>query len=66
MLKTAPNSHLLLAGERADDGPVLQKAKELGIENKIIFTGQRSDVSRLLQGFDIMIFPLFTKGFPFR
>lgn len=64
MLKTAPDSHLLLAGERADDGPVLQKAKELGIENKIIFTGQRSDVSRLLQGFDIMIFPSLYEGLP--
>lgn len=64
MLKTAPDSHLLLAGERVEDEPVLRKAKELGIENKIIFTGQRSDVSRLLQGFDIMIFPSLYEGLP--
>ncbi len=64
MLKTEPNATLLLAGERVDDEPVIKKATELGIENKIIFADQRSDVDRLLQGFDIMIFPSLFEALP--
>ena len=64
MLETEPNARLLLAGERVDDAPVIKKAQDLGIESKIIFAGQRSDVDRLLQGFDIMIFPSLFEALP--
>ncbi len=64
MLKTEPNARLLLAGERVDDEPIIEKARKFGIENKIIFADQRSDVDRLLQGFDIMIFPSLFEALP--
>lgn len=64
MLKAEPNARLLLAGELVDDKPVIKKARKLGIESKIIFADQRSDVDRLLQGFDIMIFPSLFEALP--
>lgn len=53
---------LLLVG----DGPLLSdmklKANELGLKNKIIFLGNRTDVSQLLSAMDAFIFPSINEG----
>ena len=38
---------------------IQEKAKSLGLLSRVIFTGVRSDVSRLLQAMDIFVFPSF-------
>lgn len=62
VLKQNTNSILLLVG----GGHLLEETKEkvrkLGIQEKVIFTGLRSDVSRLLQGMDALIFPSKYEG----
>ncbi|WP_419872075.1 glycosyltransferase family 1 protein [Candidatus Pristimantibacillus sp. PTI5] len=62
--QTVSRSVLLLAG----DGPLRQemeqKAKELGIDAKVKFLGIRSDVSCLLQAFDVFVFPSHHEGLP--
>ncbi|CAM4180892.1 glycosyltransferase involved in cell wall biosynthesis [Paenibacillus endophyticus] len=59
-----PNSILLLVG----DGPLRpemeQKATELGIRNKVIFLGIRSDIHRILQAVDVFVFPSHHEGLP--
>lgn len=39
-------------------------AHELKIDDKVIFTGKRQDVSSLMQGFDLFIFPSIYEGLP--
>lgn len=62
LLKQNSNSRLLLVG----DGPLFTQIKEqvqkLGIEDKVIFTGTRSDVPQLMQGMDALIFPSKYEG----
>lgn len=64
LLKLNPNSKLLLVGEKLDVQPVLDKANELGVTDRIIFAGQRSDVSHIYQAMDIMIFPSLHEALP--
>lgn len=63
LLQIAPNSKLLFVG----DGDVLDRVKEYsivkGIQDHIIFTGERSDVSRLLSAMDYYILPSKWEGF---
>lgn len=37
---------------------------KLGLNDKVIFTGVRSDVARLLQGMDVFVFPSIYEGLP--
>lgn len=61
------NSHsykLLLIGDGKLKESLKTKASLLGIENNIIFTGQRSDVNKLLQGIDVFVLPSLYEGLP--
>ena len=57
-----PDSRLLLVGEGILQDTVRVQAKQLGIEVKIIFTGGRSDVPRLLGLMDVFLFPSLFEG----
>lgn len=39
-------------------------ARQLGVENDVIFLGQRSDVRELLSAFDAFLLPSLYEGFP--
>ena len=41
-----------------------EKARLLGIEDKIIFAGVRSDIPYLLSAMDVFVFPSFYEGMP--
>ncbi|WP_026528976.1 glycosyltransferase [Butyrivibrio sp. VCD2006] len=43
---------------------VMQKAKDLGIGDKVIFTGIRHDAENFMSAFDVMVFPSFFEGLP--
>lgn len=59
-----PDSVLMLVG----DGPLLDqtkhKAEDLGLRDKILFLGRRSDTDRLLQAMDIFVMPSRYEGLP--
>ncbi len=61
--KTHPEAKLMLVGS----GPCLQelteKAKTLGLEKNVIFTGFRSDVPQLLKASDIAVASSIREGF---
>lgn len=59
-----PNSKLLLVGGGDLLPMIVKKAKELGIENDVIFAGIREDIPYLLQAMDIFVMPSLFEGLP--
>lgn len=66
--KSHPNSLLLLVGGSGiATGSTLPDIKrqvnELGLDKKVLFTGIRKDVNRLMMGMDVFLFPSKFEGF---
>lgn len=59
-----PDSVLMLVGKGELENEIREKAKLLKIEDRIIFTGVRSDIPDLLSSMDIFVFPSFYEGMP--
>ncbi len=61
-LKNKPESFLVFVG----DGPLREAIEEqaagLGIKERILFTGVRGDVPRIIHSFDILLFPSLFEG----
>lgn len=55
---------LLLVGTGDLEDRIREQVKQLGIEKNVIFLGSRSDVSELLQAFDVFVFPSLFEGLP--
>ncbi len=66
--KKNPNTVLVLCGNGRLEDDIKAKAKALGIENDIIYTGVKDYVNvqtcRLYQAFDIYLFPSLWEGLP--
>ncbi|HET7657863.1 MAG TPA: glycosyltransferase family 1 protein [Bacillales bacterium] len=62
--KINPNAFLVLAGEGPLKVDVVQKVKRLGLSEKVKFLGNRGDIHKVLQSFDVMLFPSFHEGLP--
>ncbi len=66
--KKNPNTVLVLCGNGRLEDDIRQKAKDLGIENDIIYTGVKDYVNvqtcRLYQAFDLYLFPSLWEGLP--
>lgn len=58
------NATFVSAGKGDELDNIKQKAKQSGIENKVIFLGLRKDVPNVLQAFDIFIMPSMYEGLP--
>ena len=58
------NAYLVLVGKGELEGKIRTQAEELGIGKSVIFTGVRSDVSRLLSAMDVFVFPSLYEGMP--
>lgn len=57
-----PNSKLLLVGRGTLEDDIRHQADQLGILDKIIFTGVRSDVNDILQAMDVFVLPSHFEG----
>lgn len=57
-----PNSHLFFVGEGELKQSMMQKVKDLQLDNCITFLGSRSDVPDLLKAFDVYVFPSLGEG----
>ncbi len=69
IVRRQPAARLLLIGRTAaagDDhtieGQVRRRIAELGIASRVVFTGERSDVPRLMQAADLLLFPSLWEG----
>lgn len=62
--KVKPDAFLLFVG----DGDLRKETEELtvdlGIRNRVIFAGMRTDVNRVLQAMDVFLFPSTYEGLP--
>lgn len=63
-VKAMPNAKLLLIGDGEGRNRIEEKVKLLGLEEKVIFAGIRSDVPDLLQAMDVFVFPSLYEGVP--
>ena len=55
---------LLLVGYGGRMEEIREKVKNLGLCDKVIFTGIRTDVSDLMQAMDVFVFPSLYEGLP--
>ncbi len=62
--KIVTNSVLLLVGSGQEEHRIRGIINEIGMEEKVIFLGQRSDVNELLMAMDVFLFPSRFEGLP--
>lgn len=62
LLKHNPNARLMLVGPDHYNGYLQEKAKQLGISERVTFTGWRSDVPQLLFAADIAVASSICEG----
>lgn len=60
--KLLPDACLWMIGDGELLPDIKKLAKEYGIEDRVRFFGERSDVPELLQGIDALVFPSFHEG----
>ena len=61
-LKINTNVVLMLVGKGEKEEAIRQKAADMGIADKILFMGARSDVNKLLQAMDVFVLPSKSEG----
>lgn len=65
IFKREPKSHLLLVGEGPLRGEIEQQVKQMGLCNRVTFTGSRSDIPKLMLGaMDVFVLPSLHEGLP--
>lgn len=63
-VKQNSNVKLLLVGDGNNKKKIQDKVDYLGISDKVIFTGVRTDIPELLQAMDVFVFPSLYEGLP--
>ena len=63
-VKTDDSAMLVLVGDGGLRPSIEEKVKSLGLEDRVCFLGDRSDVAELLQAFDLFLLPSHHEGFP--
>lgn len=63
-LKRNDDSCLLMAGEGPLRQTIEEKARVMGLSDNVKFLGVRSDIDRLMQAFDVFVFPSHHEGLP--
>ena len=64
LVKAVPDSVLLLIGEGELEEQTRDRAKELGVEDRVRFLGVRSDIPELCMAMDIFVMPSLFEGLP--
>lgn len=64
VIKQKKNTVALLVGDGELRQQTEKQVQDMEIADKVIFTGVRSDVSRLLQAMDVFVFPSIYEGLP--
>ena len=62
--KQRSDAVLMLVGTGDLEPQIRQQIAELGLQDYVIFTGQRFDIPALLSGMDVFVFPSFHEGMP--
>lgn len=62
--KINDNVVLILVGNGELLDAVIKKAKDLNIDDKVLFLGYRNDVNEIVQTFDVLVMPSLFEGLP--
>jgi glycosyltransferase involved in cell wall biosynthesis len=63
--KEWPNVWFAVAGDGSQKSELVQVTDELGIGDRLLWLGHRTDIPRLLAGADVFLFPTRGEGHPF-
>ena len=61
--KVKDNYRLLLVGEGVLQNKIKDKVKKMNLEDKVIFLNSRNDIPKLINMFDIYVYPSINEGF---
>src|SRR5262249_46850678 len=64
ILKSRPNTHVIILGRGNLKDTLHQEAESLGIKDRIHLLGYRDDVSSWLRQFDVFTLPSLSEGLP--
>lgn len=64
LARKQPDSKLLLVGKGKLEQPLREQAEALGITDRVIFAGVRSDIPQVLSAMDVFVFPSLYEGMP--
>ncbi len=64
LIRINPKTELWLVGDGVLRQQIEEKAKNIGIADKVRFWGVRTDISELLQAMDVYLFPSIAEGLP--
>ncbi len=64
LVRIQPSAVLLLVGVGELRTQMEEKTRALGLSDRVIFTGLRGDVNRLMQAMDVFVFPSLYEGLP--
>ena len=62
--KRRSDAMLLLVGDGDLREKIEEKIEKMGLENRVVMTGSRSDVPKLMQAMDVFVFPSLWEGLP--
>lgn len=62
IVKLDNNSKLLLVGSGSLADVIKEKVETLGLQEKVLFLGNRDDVNQLMQAMDVFVFPSLYEG----
>lgn len=62
--KNIPNVILILLGDGELRASIQEKAKKMGLEERILFLGNQKEIWRYYQGMDFFLLPSFYEGLP--
>lgn len=64
LLKQKSNSYLLLVGDGELKAKMENRTQDLGVAEKVVFTGSRLDTNKLYSVMDVFCLPSFYEGMP--
>jgi len=64
ILQILPEARLMLVGEGSLETIIQDKVNNLGLSDKVLFTGVRTDIANLLQAMDLLVMPSLFEGLP--
>ncbi len=62
--KREESARLVCVGTGPHEDKIRDKVSSLGLSDKVVFTGRRSDVNELTSAFDAVVLPSFCEGMP--
>lgn len=64
LIKKEPAAKLVLVGVGEKEQEIREQVKSLGLDESVIFLGNRSDVNELYQAMDVFVLPSLFEGIP--